>query len=270
MLAKRIIPCLDCDLGVPGGRVVKGIEFKQIRYAGIPWELAERYYSEGADEIVFLDITASHERRETMVNVIKKTSRNVFIPLTVGGGIKSIEDARSAFNSGADKVTINTAALKNPKLINQIADRYGSQACVVAIDAKRRYGSMEGREIVKTPDGDCWFECSFYGGRKFTGVDALAWAKEAEERGAGDILLTSMDRDGTYDGFDIELTEAVSGRVKIPVIASGGCGNPSHILEVFQKTKAQAALAASIFHYSEYKIRDVKRYLKENGVHVRL
>jgi len=190
-----------------------------------------------------------------MVNVIKKTSKNVFIPLTVGGGIKSIEDARSAFNSGADKVTINTAAIENPELINQIADRYGSQACVVAIDAKRRDG---------------WFECSIYGGRKFTGIDAIEWAKEAEERGAGDILLTSMDRDGTYDGFDIELTKAVSERVRIPVIASGGCGNPGHILEVFQKTKAQAALAASIFHYGKYKIGDVKNYLKEHGIHVRL
>ncbi|HDI73197.1 MAG TPA: imidazole glycerol phosphate synthase subunit HisF [Candidatus Altiarchaeales archaeon] len=255
MLAKRIIPCLDCDLGIPSGRVVKGIEFKQIRYAGIPWELAEKYYLDGADEIVFLDITASSDRRETMVNVIKKTSKNVFIPLTVGGGIKSIEDARSAFNSGADKVTINTAAIENPELINQIADRYGSQACVVAIDAKRRDG---------------WFECSIYGGRKFTGIDAIEWAKEAEERGAGDILLTSMDRDGTYDGFDIELTKAVSERVRIPVIASGGCGNPGHILEVFQKTKAQAALAASIFHYGKYKIGDVKNYLKEHGIHVRL
>ncbi len=255
MLAKRIIPCLDCDLGVPGGRVVKGIEFTQIRYAGIPWELAERYYLEGADEIVFLDITASHERRETMVNVIRKTSENVFIPLTVGGGIKSIEDARSAFNSGADKVTVNTAALKNPGLIDEIAGRYGSQACVVAIDAKRRDG---------------WSECSIYGGRKFTGVDAVAWAEEAQERGAGDILLTSMDRDGTYDGFDIKLTKAVSEGVGIPVIASGGCGKPEHILEVFKKTKAQAALAASIFHYDGYKIGDVKRYLRENRVHVRL
>ena len=255
MLAKRIIPCLDCDLGIPSGRVVKGIEFKQIRYAGIPWELAEKYYLDGADEIVFLDITASSDRRETMVNVIRKTSKNVFIPLTVGGGIKSIEDARSVFNSGADKVTINTAAIKNPELINQIADRYGSQACVVAIDAKRRDG---------------WFECSIYGGREFTGIDAVEWAKEAEERGAGDILLTSMDRDGTYDGFDLELIKAVSDRVRIPVIASGGCGSPEHILEVFKKTKAQAALAASIFHYNKYKIRDVKNYLKEHGIHVRL
>jgi len=270
MLARRIIPCLDCDLGIPGGRVVKGIEFKQIRYAGIPWELAERYYLDGADEIVFLDITASHERRETMLAVIKKTSKNVFVPLTVGGGIRSIEDARAVFNSGADKVAINTAALKNPNLINQIADRYGSQACVVAIDAKRRYESVDGKEIVKTPDGDCWFECSIYGGRGFTGIDAIAWAEEAEERGAGDIMLTSMDRDGTCDGFDIELTKAVSERVKIPVIASGGCGNPEHILEVFQKTRAQAALAASIFHYGKYKIVDVKRYLKEKGIHVRL
>jgi cyclase len=270
MLAKRVIPCLDCDLGVPGGRVVKGIEFKQIRYAGIPWELASRYYEEGADEIVFLDITASHERRHTMTEVIKKTSEHVFVPLAVGGGIRTLEDARSAFNAGADKVTVNTAALRRPELISEISEAYGNQACVLAVDAKRKYGDDKGREVVDTLKGKCWFECSFFGGREFTGIDAIAWAKKAESLGAGEILLTSMDRDGTYDGFDLELTDAVASRVKIPVIASGGVGKPEHILEVFQKTHASAALAASIFHYGEWKVGDVKKYLAEKGTHVRL
>ena len=277
MLAKRIIPCLDCDLGVPGGRVVKGVEFKRIKYAGIPWELAAEYDEQGADELVFLDITASHERRETMANVIEKVASRVFIPLTVGGGIRSIEDAKRVFNAGADKVSVNTAALKDPELVDELATRFGSQACVVAIDAKRRYLRSEedleratGREIIDTGDGKCWFECSIYGGRKFTGVDALKWAKEVEDRGAGEILLTSMDRDGTKDGFDLGLTAAVCARVNIPVIASGGCGTPSHIKDVFTYTDASAALAASIFHYKEYSVQDVKRYLKENGIHVRL
>jgi len=279
MLAKRIIPCLDCDFGVPGGRVVKGIEFKQIRYAGIPWELAAEYDEQGADELVFLDITASHERRETMAHVIEKTASNVFMPLTVGGGIHSIEDARRAFNAGADKVSVNTAALNNPELVNELAKRFGSQACMVAIDAKRRYVQREedagkaieeGRELIETKEGNCWFECSFYGGRKFTGVDAIKWAMEVEERGAGEIMLTSMDRDGTKDGFDLELTNAICERVNIPVIASGGCGLPEHIKDVFKFTDASAALAASIFHYKEYTIRAVKQYLKDNGIHVRL
>ena len=270
MLAKRIIPCLDCDLGVPHGRVVKGVQFKQIRYAGIPWELAEEYDRQGADELIFLDITASHERRETMATVIEKTCENVFMPLTVGGGIRSLQDARNAFNAGADKVSINTAALKNPGLIGEIAKYFGTQACVIAIDAKRRYGREPGREMVDTPDGECWFECSLYGGREFTGIDAIQWAVEAEERGAGDIMLTSMDRDGTKDGFDIELTSAVSDSVNIPVIASGGCGNPEHILEVLKETNASAALAASIFHFREYTISEVKEYLRKNGVHVRV
>ncbi|KAF5416567.1 MAG: Imidazole glycerol phosphate synthase subunit HisF [Candidatus Methanophagaceae archaeon] len=279
MLAKRIIPCLDCDFGVPGGRVVKGIEFKQIRYAGIPWDLAAEYDEQGADELIFLDITASHERRETMAHVIEKTASNVFMPLTVGGGIHSIDDARRAFNAGADKVSVNTAALNNPELVNELAKRFGSQACMVAIDAKRRYVQREedagkaieeGRELIETKEGNCWFECSFYGGRKFTGVDAIKWAMEVEERGAGEIMLTSMDRDGTKDGFDLELTSAICDRVNIPVIASGGCGLPEHIKDVFKFTDASAALAASIFHYKEYTIREVKQYLKDNGIHVRL
>ncbi|MHC1594224.1 MAG: imidazole glycerol phosphate synthase subunit HisF [Methanotrichaceae archaeon] len=270
MLARRIIPCLDCDLGVPQGRVVKGIEFKQIRYAGIPWELAYRYYKEGADEIIFLDITASHERRETMVNVIRETAEKVFVPLAVGGGIKTVEDARKIFNAGADKVTVNTTALRQPEIITEIADEYGSQACMVAIDAKRRPGREEGRIVVDTPEGECWFECSFYGGREFAGIDAIAWAQKVEELGAGEIMLTSMDRDGTYDGFDIPLTDAVSRKIRIPVIASGGCGNVDHMLEVFQKTRASAVLAASIFHYDEQNIGYVKRRLADEGIEMRL
>ncbi|KUO42705.1 MAG: imidazole glycerol phosphate synthase cyclase subunit [Hadesarchaea archaeon YNP_N21] len=274
MLSKRIIPCLDCDLAVPSGRVVKGIEFKQIRYAGIPWELAKKYYEEGADEIVFLDITASHERRETMIHVIEKTSEHVFVPLTVGGGIRNIEDARKVFNAGADKVAINTAAIENPQLINDIAKHFGSQACVVAIDAKRRFiaskDAVKDKITVKTPEGFCWFECSIYGGRKFVGMDAIKWAIEAEERGAGEILLTSMDRDGTTYGYDIPLTKAIAEKLSIPVIASGGCGNPEHMYEVFKETQASAALAASIFHYGTYSIIDVKKYLAKKGIEVRL
>ncbi|NYT02075.1 MAG: imidazole glycerol phosphate synthase subunit HisF [Methanosarcinales archaeon] len=270
MLARRIIPCLDCDLGVPQGRVVKGIEFKQIRYAGIPWELAARYYQQGADEIVFLDITASHERRETMTDVIKKTSEEVFVPLAVGGGINSLEDAREVFNAGADKITLNTAALRRPELISEISDSYGRQAVVLAIDAKRRYNLEEGREVISTARGDCWFECSYYGGRRFTGIDALAWARKGEELGAGEILLTSMDRDGTYDGFDIELTDAVSSRLMIPVIASGGCAHAEHMYQVFDKTRASAALAASIFHFNEWTVEGCKQYLAQRGVNIRI
>ena len=274
MLCHRIIPCLDCDLAFPEGRVVKGIEFKQIRYAGIPWQLAEKYYEDGADEIVFLDITASHERRETMTHVIEKTSENVFVPLTVGGGIRSIEDARKVFNAGADKISINTAAIKNPIIVNRLARYFGSQACVVAIDAKRRYvtGPEEANDkiVIKTPEGLCWFECSIYGGRKFTGVDAIRWAMKVEERGAGEILLTSMDKDGTKEGYDIPLTEAINDRVSIPVIASGGCGASEHISEVFQKTQVSAALAASIFHYGTYSIKEVKEFLAIKGIAVRL
>jgi cyclase len=272
MLCKRVIPCLDCDLAVPMGRVVKGIEFEQIRYAGVPWELAERYYLEGADEIVFLDITASRERRETMVHVIERTSERVFVPLTVGGGIRSVEDARRVFNAGADKIAVNTAALQDPGLISRLAETFGSQACVVAIDAKRRRveGEERDRVVVETPEGPVWFECSIYGGKKFTGVDAIRWAMEAEERGAGEILLTSMDRDGTTLGYDLLLTKAVSEAVGIPVIASGGCGSPEHMYEVFQHTGASAALAASIFHYGTHGIREVKEHLARRGIPVRL
>jgi cyclase len=205
-----------------------------------------------------------------MTSVIKKTSRSVFVPLAVGGGINSVEQAREVFNAGADKITVNTSALKRPELISEISDRYGNQAVVLAIDAKRRYTLEEGRQIIETEQGPCWFECSFYGGRQFTGIDAIAWASRAVSLGAGEILLTSMDRDGTYDGFDIPLTGAVAKRVNVPVIASGGCASPQHILEVFKKTDASAALAASIFHFGEWNVRNVKTYLKERGVNVRI
>ena len=258
MLAKRIIPCLDCDLSVPEGRVVKGVRFKEIRYAGVPWELAKRYGEEGADEIVFLDITASHDRRETMVHVIEKTAENVFIPLTVGGGIKTTDDIQRILRAGADKTSINTSAIKNPKLISEGSRRFGDQCIVVAIDSKRTGKTKSGHE------------CYIYGGREPTGLDTLEWARRAQELGAGEILLTSMDRDGTKEGFDLELTKLISESVSIPVIASGGVGNPQHILEAFTKGKADAALAASIFHYNEYPIREVKKFLKDEGVEIRL
>lgn len=258
MLTKRIIPCLDCDLSVPEGRVVKGIKFKQIRYAGVPWELARRYYKEGADEIIFLDITASHERRETMVSVVEKTAKEVFIPLTVGGGIRETSDMQKMLRAGADKITVNTAAIKNPDLIADGAKTFGSQCIVVAIDSKR---------TGKTPSGH---ECYIYGGREPTGIDTLSWAKKCEELGAGEFMLTSMDRDGTKEGFDLELTKLISETVRIPVIASGGVGTPEHILDAFTKGSADAALAASIFHYGEYSIQKVKEYLRDNDIPVRL
>lgn len=273
MITRRIIPCLDCDLGVPDGRVVKGVEFEELKPTGSPPTLAERYYEEGADEIVFLDITASLERRETMSHVIEETSKNVFIPLTAGGGIRKIEDARRLFNSGADKVTVNTGALESPVLVNKLSKRFGSQACVVAIDAKRREydsaASVKDRIPVETASGTVWYECSMYGGSKFTDRDAVEWALEVEDRGAGEILLTSMDRDGTTEGYDVPLIRRISEEVSILVIASGGCGDPEDIYEVFNKTEASAALAASIFHYGTYSIGEVKDYLEKNGIVVR-
>lgn len=258
MLTKRIIPCLDCDLSVPEGRVVKGIRFKQIRYAGVPWELARRYYEDGADEIVFLDITASLERRETMVHVIEKTAEEVFIPLTVGGGIRATEDIQKILRAGADKITVNTAAIKNPELIREGAAQFGSQCMVVAIDSKRSGKTSSGHE------------CYIYGGREPTGLDTLDWARKCESLGAGEFMLTSMDRDGTREGFDLELTKLVSESVGIPVIASGGVGTPKHILDAFTEGNADAALAASIFHFQEYRIGAVKDYLRKQGVPVRL
>jgi len=257
MLTKRIIPCLDCDLTVPDGRVVKGVKFKQIRYAGEPADLARKYSEEGADELVFLDITASHERRDTMTHVIEKTAEEVFIPLTVGGGIRTNVDIEKTLKAGADKVSINTSAIKNPKFIEQASNQFGNQCIVVAIDSKN---------TGNTPSNH---EASIYGGRQMTGVDTLEWAKKAQQLGAGEILLTSMDRDGTKNGYDLELTKLISEAVSIPLIASGGVGEPKHILQAFTKGEADAALAASIFHFNEYPLGEVKDYLRKNNISIR-
>ena len=274
MLTKRIIPCLDCDLQVPEGRVVKGVEFKQIRYAGNPVELATKYYEDGADEIVILDITASHERRGTMVDVIERLTENVFIPICVGGGIRKVDDYTRMLKAGADKCSTNTAAIHNPQLLTDASKVVGSQAVVIGIDAKRRYveedkEAAKGKTIVDTDQGEVWFDCSIYGGREFTGMDAISWAQECQDRGAGEVLLTSMDGDGTKDGYDLVLTKAINDNVDIPVIASGGVGNPQHILEAFEIADASAALAASIFHFGEYPVPVVKKFLKEKGVPIR-
>lgn len=250
MLAKRIIPCLD----VTKGRVVKGVKFLNIRDAGNPVALAKAYDKQNADELVFLDITASYEKRGIMENVVRKTARQVFIPFTVGGGIRTIEDIRNMLNAGADKVSLNTAAVKNPGILSEASEKFGSQCIVLAIDAKRK--------------GNSW-EVYIYGGRKPTGVDAIKWAKKGAKLGAGEILLTSMDKDGTKEGFDLELTKRVSESVGVPVIASGGAGTLKHFLEVFTVGKADAALAASIFHYKKYTVKDIKDYLKKQGICVR-
>jgi len=251
MLTKRIIPCLD----VKDGRVVKGIRFLGLKDAGNPVEVAAFYNSEGADEIVFLDITASAENRPILMDVVKKTAEQVFMPLTVGGGIRDLDDIRDLLNAGADKVSINTAAVKKPLLIREASDKYGSQCIVVAIDAKRVNNS---------------WQVFINGGRTPTEKDAIKWAREADKLGAGEILLTSMDFDGTKDGYDLEITKKVSEAVGIPVIASGGAGKLEHFFDVLTKGKADAALAASVFHYHEYSIKEVKGFLKQKGVDVRL
>lgn len=244
-------------MDVRDGRVVKGINFVNIKDAGDPVELAEEYNKQGADELVFLDITASSDKRDTMVNVVSEVAKKVFIPFTVGGGIRSVEDMRKILNAGADKISVNTAAVENPSLINEGALKFGSQCIVLAIDAK------------KNPKMKNGFEVYTYGGRKPTGIDAISWAKKGEKLGAGEILLTSMDRDGTKKGFDLELTKKISGSVNIPVIASGGVGNLEHFVEAFTKGKADAALAASIFHYKEYTVKDIKDYCRKEKVVVR-
>jgi len=253
MLTKRIIPCLDVKLG----RVVKGVNFLQLRDAGDPVEAAEMYDQQQADELVFLDITASHEERDIMLDVVKRTSEKVFMPLTVGGGIRTLDDIRQLLFSGADKVSINTAAVLNPEIVKHSSDRFGSQCIVVAIDAKRK------------TDGDGW-EVYTHGGRRPTGIDACEWAQRVEELGAGELLLTSMDSDGTKDGYDIELNRTISELVGIPVIASGGAGTLEHLYDVLTAGKADAALAASIFHYKQHTVLEAKKYLKEHGVCVRL
>ena len=253
MLTKRIVPCLD----VHAGRVVKGVNFVDLKDAGDPVEVAKEYNRQGADELVFLDITASSDEREIMASVVAKTAEQVFIPLTVGGGIRSIEDFRRILKCGADKISVNSAAIKNPDLINEAADRFGSQCVVVAIDAKR----AEKKDR---------FEVFLNGGRVNTGIDALAWAEEACRRGAGEILLTSMDADGTKNGYDLELTGMVAKTVDVPVIASGGAGKLRHFADVILRADASAVLAASLFHYRELSILQVKEYLKERDIPVRL
>jgi imidazole glycerol-phosphate synthase subunit HisF len=257
MLTKRIIACLDCH----AGRVVKGIQFVNLRDAGDPAELARLHAENGADEIVLLDITATHEARKTLVETVRRTARELFVPFTVGGGIRSLDDAAAVFDAGCDKITINSAAVADPSVITAIANRFGSQAVVLAIDAKRR--NLESRSSK--------LEAEVYvsGGRKPTGLDAIAWAKEVESRGAGEVMLTSMDRDGTRAGFDCELTSAIADAVSIPVIASGGAGSVEHFAEVFREGRADAALAASIFHFGIESIGDLKQQLQAAGIPMR-
>ena len=250
MLTKRIIPCLD----VKDGKVVKGINFKGLRDVGYPPELATEYELQGADEITFLDISASLEARQTMLNIVSETAGKLFVPLTVGGGIRKVQDMRDALNAGADKVSVNSAAVSNPDIISECAESFGRQCVVVAIDGKRV--------------GDHW-EVFTHGGTKSAGIDAVEWAQRAEDLGAGEILLTSMDADGVKTGYDMPFTEAVADAVSIPVIASGGCGSKEHIYDVFAQTGASAALAASIFHYNECTVGEVKEYLRDKGVNVR-
>ena len=251
MLLRRVIPCLDVDKG----RVVKGTNFVDIRDAGDPVELAERYEAEGADELVFLDITASHERRDTVVQLARRCADNVFIPFTIGGGVRSAEDAQAVLDAGADKVSVNSAAVRRPELLGEMAEVFGAQCVVLAIDAKRK------------ADG---YEVFLNGGRLATGVDAVAWAREGAERGAGEILLTSMDRDGTEDGYELDLTRAVAEAVDIPVIASGGAGELSHLVDAVERGGADAVLCASIFHYGTFTVREAKQAMHDAGIPVRL
>jgi len=264
-LAKRIVPCLDVD----HGKVVKGVNFLNLRKAGDPVELAKRYCDQGADELVFLDITASSEKREILKEVVEGVAKEINIPFTVGGGIRSISDARLVLCSGADKVSVNTAAVENPLIISELAQIFGQQCVVVAIDAKRRYDRREDKITIETRKGTVWFELYTYGGRKSTGLDAIKWGMQTAELRAGELLVTSMDRDGTEDGYDLELTRTLSERVNLPVIASGGAGKPVHFLEAFTDGKADAALAASVFHYNKYPVPIVKEFLKKRGVVVR-
>lgn len=266
VLTKRIIPCLD----IKDGRVVKGTNFLGLRDAGDPVELAARYNEQGADEVVFLDITASKEGRGTIVEVIERAADQLFLPLTVGGGIRTTDDIRLILRAGADKVSINTSAVERPELITEGAKAFGTQCIVVAIDVRRNFDPNPDGTPVGLGDGRrCWYEVVTYGGRRPTGIDAIGWAREAEQRGAGEVLLTSMETDGTKDGFDLAITSAVSNAVGVPVIASGGVGTLSHFYDGLVAGKADAALAASVFHYGELTVRDVKEYLAGRGVPVR-
>jgi cyclase len=256
-------------LDVTGGCVVKGVNFLNLKNAGDPVELAKRYSDAGADELVFLDITASSDNRDTLRDVVEGVAKAINIPFTVGGGIRNESDARLVLCSGADKTSVNTAAVENPSLIGRLADLFGQQCVVVAIDAKRNRTKQKDKITVETAEGPVWFEVYTYGGRKPTGVDAIAWALKANELGAGEFLVTSMDCDGTENGFDLDLTRAISERVKVPVIASGGAGEPEHFLEAFTVGKADAALAASVFHYGKYPVAVVKDYLRKMGVTIR-
>ena len=265
-LTKRIVPCLD----VANGRVVKGLHFESIKDAGDPVLLAEKYSDEGADELVFLDITESTEQRATIKSLVAKVADVIDIPFTVGGGVKTLQHARDILLNGADKVAINTGAVKNPSVITELMELFGKQCIVVAIDAKRNYNIEKGKNIFSENDKKFWFEVFIYGGKKETGIDAIEWTKKMESLGAGEILLTSIDMDGTKDGYDIDLTKEIVNSVSIPVVASGGCGKPEDMIDVFKKTDVEAALAASIFHYETHSVDRVKKLIKENGIPVRI
>jgi cyclase len=266
VLTRRIIPCLD----LKDGRVVKGTNFLGLRDAGDPVELAGRYNEQGADEVVFLDITASKEKRGIIIELIQRAADELFLPLTVGGGLRSLDDIQQILRAGADKVSLNTSAVHDPTIITRGAEAFGTQCIVVAMDVRRNFSDNKKAVPVILEGGACWYEVVIYGGSRPTGIDAVAWAREAEERGAGEILLTSMETDGTKNGFDIAITSAISDAAGIPVIASGGVGTLDHFYEGFTRGKADACLAASVFHYGEFTVRDVKEYLTCRGIPVRL
>jgi len=266
LLTKRIIPCLDVD----NGRVVKGLNFESIKDAGDPVELAAKYSKDGADELVFLDITASQEKRKTIKELVSNVAKVIDIPFTVGGGVNSMDDARNILLSGADKVGVNTGAVKNPVLLTELMTIFGKQCVVIAIDAKRNYSKDSTKTMFDEDGKKFWFEVFIYGGKQGTGLDAIQWAKKATELGAGEVLLTSIDKDGTKDGYDVLLTKKIVDTVSVPVIASGGCGKPEDISEIFEKSDVDAALAASIFHYENQSVNQIKEILRDKNISVRL
>ncbi len=270
MLAKRVVPCIDVDVDDDGeAAVYTGVNFEDLEYTGDPVEMARAYDEAGADELVFLDITASAEGRATMLDVVSAVADEVFIPLLVGGGIRTRDDVKETLRAGADKVSINTAAIQRPALVEEGAAAFGSQCIVVSVDARRRHDES-GEHYVEIGGESCWFECTLKGGREGTGRDVVEWVREAERRGAGELFVNSIDRDGTGEGYDLPLLRAVRDAVDTPVIASSGCGGPEHVYEAFADADADAALAASIFHFGEYSVREVKEYVAERGVEVRL